>query len=102
MSTSKSDVSSLSLLEAMACGLPMVVSDVPAICEWVKDGENGYVVPRNKVNPISEKILKLFNDLNTARKMGEINLQIAKERADWNKNFLKLERIYNNMSNIND
>ena len=34
--------------------------------------------------------------------MGEINLQIAKERADWNKNFLKLERIYNNMSNEND
>ncbi len=102
VSTSKSDGSSLSLLEAMACGLPMVVSDVPAICEWVIDGENGYVVPRNKVNPISEKILKLFNDLNTARKMGEINLQIAKERADWNKNFLKLERIYNNMSNEND
>ena len=101
ISTSKSDGSSLSLLEAMACGLPLVVSDVPAICEWVQDGSNGYIVPRNKVKPISEKILILLKNKDTALKMGELNLNIANEKADWNKNFLKLEKIYEDMSIIN-
>ena len=102
VSTSKSDGSSLSLLEAMACGLPLVVSDIPAICEWVQNGFNGYIVPLNKVKPISEKILMLFKDKDMASKMGKINLEIAKERADWNKNFLKLEKIYEDLSIINN
>jgi glycosyltransferase involved in cell wall biosynthesis len=94
VSTSKTDGSSLSLLEAMACGLPLVVSDVPAICEWVTDGENGYLVPRNKVNPISDKVLLLLNDHDTAKRFGQINRNIAIEKADWDKNYLVLESIY--------
>ena len=98
ISTSKSDGASLSLLEAMACGLPLVVSDVPAICEWVADGENGYVVPRKKVKPISDKVLLLLNDQDSAKKMGKLNLKIARERADWDKNYLVLENIYREMA----
>ena len=98
ISTSKSDGASLSLLEAMACGLPLVVSDVPAICEWVADGENGYVVPRKKVKPISDKVLLLLNDQDSAKKMGKLNLKIAQEKADWDKNYLVLENIYREMA----
>jgi L-malate glycosyltransferase len=98
ISTSKSDGASLSLLEAMACGLPLVVSDVPAICEWVTDGENGYVVPRKKVKPISDKVLLLLNDQDSAKKMGKLNLEIAQEKADWDKNYLVLENIYREMT----
>ena len=102
VSTSKSDGTSLSLLEAMACGLPVVVSDVPANCEWVKDGENGYIVPRKKVPPISEKVITLLNNPSQAQRMGEINLGIARERADWNINFSLLENIYREMTETND
>jgi glycosyltransferase involved in cell wall biosynthesis len=98
VSTSKSDGSSNSLLEAMACWLPVVVSDVPAILEWVKDGENGYVVPRNKVKPISDKIILLLKDKQTAQRMGKSNFCIAQEKADWDKNYLKLEKIYRDMT----
>ena len=98
ISTSKSDGASLSLLEAMACGLPLVVSDVPAICEWVTDGENGYVVPRKKVKPISDKVLLLLNDQESAKRMGKLNLKIAREKADWDKNYLVLENIYREMT----
>jgi glycosyltransferase involved in cell wall biosynthesis len=97
VSTSKSDGTSMSLLEAMACQLPVVVSDVPANCEWVKDGINGYLVPRGKVNPISEKILALLNDRVLAEKMGKKNLSIVNERADLEKNYLKFDIIYEKM-----
>ena len=94
VSTSKSDGTSMSLLEAMACRLPVVVSDVPANCEWVKDGVNGFIVPRKKVNPISEKVLALINDRALAEKMGKMNVSIVNERADLEKNYPKFDGIY--------
>ena len=97
VSTSISDGTSMSLLEAMACGLPVVVSDVPANCEWVQDGVNGFIVPRKKVNPISEKVLALLNDRALAQKMGNINLSIVNERADLEKNYPKFDSIYEQM-----
>ena len=87
----------MSLLEAMACRLPVVVSDVPANCEWVKDGINGYLVPRGKVNPISEKILALSNDRVLAEKMGKKNVSIVNELADLEKNYPKFDIIYQNL-----
>ena len=101
VSTSITDGSSLSLLEAMACRLPVVVSDVPANCEWVKDGENGYIVPCKKVNPISDRVKTLLNDKLTSDRMGKLNLIIARERADWRKNYLLLERIYQGINEAN-
>src|SRR5262249_26000514 len=49
VSPSLEDGSSLSLMEAMACGLPSVVTNIPAVLEWVKHGHNGYVVAKRDV-----------------------------------------------------
>ena len=98
VSTAISDGSSISLLEAMACRLPVVVSDVPAIHEWLKDGKNGYIVPRSKVNPISEKIITLLNDHSLADKMGALNFRIANKKANWDDNYSKLEKIYQDLA----
>ena len=97
VSTSLSDGTSCSLLEAMACGLPVVVSDVPANLEWVKDGDNGYIVPRKDKNQLIEAFIALSNDIQLQERMGGHNLQIARERADWDKNFSKLEDVYNRL-----
>ncbi|MDZ4159774.1 MAG: glycosyltransferase, partial [Anaerolineaceae bacterium] len=42
ISASHSDGSSVSLLEALACGLPVIVSDIPSNLEWIKDGVQGW------------------------------------------------------------
>jgi glycosyltransferase involved in cell wall biosynthesis len=47
LSASLSDGTSTSLLEAMACRLFPIVSDIPANREWISDGENGLVFPPN-------------------------------------------------------
>ena len=73
---------------------------MPAICEWVEDGKNGYIVPRNKVNPISDKVLLLLNNQATAKNFGQINRNIAIEKADWDKNYLVLESIYQEIDEI--
>jgi glycosyltransferase involved in cell wall biosynthesis len=99
ISTSKSDGTSLSLLEAMACKLPVVVSDVPANCEWIQDGINGFIVPRSKVNPISDKINNLLSDKSLAEKMGKLNYNIAVEKGNRDINFSKLEKTYQDLTN---
>ena len=43
ISPSHVDGSSVSLMEALACGLPCLVSDIPANKEWVTEGENGWL-----------------------------------------------------------
>jgi len=98
VSTSLSDGTSLSLLEAMACGLPAIVTDVPAIMEWVVDGENGFVVPRKDSKILAEKLIRLLQDETMQKDVARKNIKIAKERADWDKNFEKLVGIYEALS----
>ncbi len=45
ISASHSDGTSISLLEAMACGCPVLVSDIPGNREWVQQGVNGWLFP---------------------------------------------------------
>lgn len=94
VSTSLSDGTSLSLLEAMACGLPTVVTDVPAIMEWIVDGKNGFVVPRKDSKVLAQKLIQLLQDEKKQKEFGHENKEIAKERADWNENFEKLVEMY--------
>ena len=97
VSTSLSDGTSNSLLEAMACGLPVVVTDLPAIKEWAKDGYNGLLVPPKDSHQVYEKINLLLNDDDLIKKFGRRSYEIAKNKADWDKNFKKLEKIYDKL-----
>lgn len=94
VTTSLSDGTSASMLEAMACGLPVAVSDAPAYYEWVQDGVNGFVVPRRDVEQIAACLIRLIGDRDLRKDMGARNLEIARERADWERNFDILEGIY--------
>ncbi len=97
VSSSLSDGTSLSLLEAMACGLPVVVTKVPAIMEWVKDKVNGLVVPKENITALSNAIISLLKNSFFREKMRNRNLKVVQERANWEKNFNKLENIYSIM-----
>jgi glycosyltransferase involved in cell wall biosynthesis len=58
MSLPRSDATSVSLLEAMACGCLPVVSDLPANREWISDGVNGKVVNEGE-NGVIDKALAI-------------------------------------------
>jgi len=97
VSAAISDGSSCSLLEAMASQLPVVVTDAPANFEWVDDGVNGFIVPRKDSNVLADQLIKLLKNENLQRKMGQCNLEIAIDRADWENNFNILEGIYKDL-----
>jgi glycosyltransferase involved in cell wall biosynthesis len=52
----------LSVMEAMMCGVPVVVSDVGDLRDVVEDGVNGYLVPRRSPEILADRILRLLDD----------------------------------------
>ena len=60
--TSDSEGLSLSMMEAMMCGLPAVVSNVGDLGDLVEDGINGYLVPRRSPELFAERIIELLTD----------------------------------------
>jgi glycosyltransferase involved in cell wall biosynthesis len=66
-----------SLLEAAACGLPLVASDVPGCREVVRHGDNGLLVPARDSAALAEAILALLVDSGKRRSMGARSREIA-------------------------
>ena len=94
ISPSHVDGSSVSLMEALACGLPCLVSDIPANKEWVFEGENGWLFPDGDADALAAKILSAIAQREKLPAMGESARRSAEMRADWQKNFAKLMEAY--------
>jgi len=92
VSTSYSDSTSVSLLEAMACGLVPVVTDIEANREWITDGENGLVIERREPESLAEAISRAAGDREFAEGARKINFRLIRERGLWTPNMERLER----------
>ena len=66
-----------SLIEAAACGLPIVTADVPGCREVVRDGISGYLVPVRDGTATTAAIGKLLVDPDLRRSMGQAARQLA-------------------------
>lgn len=99
VSTSISDGGvAVSTLEAMACGLAVVTTDVGDVRNWIKDGENGFVVPTKSPERLAEKIIYLLENTDDLKRFGTINRSIVEERADYRYEMKRMERIYENLA----
>jgi glycosyltransferase involved in cell wall biosynthesis len=94
ISASHVDGSSVSLMEALACGLPTLVSDIPGNKEWIEDGANGWLFRDGDANDLAEKISRAIQNRKMFKKIGEAARKTAEEKADWKKNFGKLLEAY--------
>jgi len=94
ISASHVDGSSVSLMEALACGLPCAVSDIPANREWVTDGVNGWIFPDGNVNTLAGIILKAVEQRESLARISRNARVTAEEKADWPRNFEKLLNAY--------
>ena len=78
-----------SLLEAMACGLPVIVSNIDVFGEFITDGSNGLVVPVKSPGSIAMAIESLLDDPELREKCGRgavktmENFSISKEAQQW-------------------
>ena len=64
------------ILEAMACGLPVICSDVGGISEAVTDGESGLVIRPGDVTVLADRIVQLVSDKELQSKLSTEGLEI--------------------------
>lgn len=90
------DGTPMSVLEAMACGVVPVVSDLPSLREWIVHGENGFIVPPKDGDALAAGMAEvLHGDCVSAFK--DINLNIVRERADHYGNMSLMEKRYQDL-----
>jgi glycosyltransferase involved in cell wall biosynthesis len=82
------------VLEAMACGVPVVASNVCGLPEIIQDGVNGFLISPGSVRELGEKISALLADPRMRRRMGMFARKIVLEKFDWNVNAMKVSGFY--------
>jgi len=77
--SSKQESFGLCVLEGMAAGLPVIVSDLPALAEIVEHGKEGFRVPRANPDAFAAAIVKLLDDASLRKRMGSRGKEKAKQ-----------------------
>lgn len=93
-----SDGTSVSLLEAMACELPVVVTDVEGNLDLVENGRNGIVVKKGDSASIAKAVGALLESPPLMRDFGRRNRELACQKGDFARSMERLEEIYRELT----
>ncbi len=99
---SRSEGVSLTLLEAMARGLPVVATKVGGTPEVVVDGETGILVPPEDPQALAEAIIRVRGDHEAARRMGEVGRRRVERLFDIRRMVADYEALYRETSDLRD
>lgn len=95
VSTSTSDAGlAASTSEAMACGLPVIITDFGDNNIWVENNVNGFLIPLNDPESLTDKIIYLLNNPDVRKEFGKRNRMIIEEKNNYHKVMEKMENIY--------
>ncbi len=87
----------ISVLEAMALSIPVVVTDVGGVREIIKDQEAGYIVPPTDSVALADKISLLLKDRLNARSIGLRGSQIIEEKFSIQTMLTRYQDLYKSL-----
>ncbi len=88
---------SASTTEAMACALPVIITDVADNRSWVEDGISGFVIPTGDPQALARRIIYLVEHPEAREEVGANGREVVVERNNWHKEMTKMEQIYQRM-----
>ena len=91
--TSYSENFGVAVLEAMAVGLPVIVTPGVALASVVEQNQLGYV-PELDVEAIASTIADYLKHLLTAKEMGDRARRLVCEKYSWDRNASQLSEVY--------
>jgi len=80
-------------LEAMACGTPVIASQVGGLAFLVRDGETGYHVPEGDPSALCDKLTLLLSDRDLRERMGKYAAEYA-QGYNWEKIAAQIVGVY--------
>lgn len=87
----------LVVAEALACGVPVVATDVGGLPEIVQEGVNGFMVEPRNPDAIAEKVIWLLDHKEEARQMGERGREICRQKFDINSTVQQYYELYKSL-----
>ncbi len=94
ISASRGEGLPVAVLEAMACGCPVLLSDIPGNQEWITPAQEGWFFPDGDVEGLAQAIQKAYAERQNLPDMGRRARLLAEKRADWSLNFRELYKAY--------
>lgn len=85
------------VLESMAAGKPVIVTNVGGCPEIVEDGKTGFIVPSNDSTALAGKIMALLANQELANKMGQAGRKHVEANFSINKMVKSYEELYENL-----
>ncbi|MDT5262490.1 MAG: hypothetical protein QOC61_1494 [Acidobacteriota bacterium] len=94
VSASRSEAFGMALVEALACGVPVVATATEGASEIVEEGVTGSLVPLGDVRALAAAVASLLEDEERRRSLGARAREVARERFDLNRMVEATERVY--------
>lgn len=88
-------------LEAMACGTPVVASDVGGLGFLVQDGKTGFTVPDSDVDLLLSRLSQLLEDRQLNKRMGSAAVAYAQDYS-WDKIVTRILDVYQQLVSIHE
>ena len=85
-------------VESMSCGTPVVAYDTGGISDWLIDGENGFLVKRNDIRGLSQKIIAILTEDGLRERFSENGLKYVADHFEKTKIISKIKQVYNSIS----
>lgn len=98
ISIPSSDATPMSVLEAMACGCIPIVSDLPSLREWIRDGETGFLVDPDDCDQIADAIGRCLSDNSFRTSAVRKNRELVESRASQNVHMGIMEEHYKRLT----
>lgn len=99
-STSQAEAFGLAAVEAEACGVPVVASDLPGVRTVVANGETGFLVPPSDAKALAERLAYLANHWDVREAMGQRARQRVMERFTWSRHTDALANVYQRLCGL--
>jgi len=100
VSTSLSDAGlASSTAEAMACELPVIITDFADNKKWVENGKSGFLFPMKDYKALADKIIYLLKNPRECEQMGKEGRKVIEEKNNYYKEMEEMEKIYASFKN---